>query len=81
MSSPVVPHGRYYVKPDLAEPKGCVQLRGLDESAVVAEGFVEVGKYGLHIQTKDRMYQFYTDSDSSCKAWKKNLVNVTMGGR
>ena len=53
-----------------------------DESPTqVAEGFIEVGRYGVSIKTPKRLFQLFAESDSVCKAWRKNLVHVITQGR
>ena len=40
-----------------------------------------MGRYGVSIKTPKRLFQLFAESDSVCKAWRKNLVHVITQGR
>lgn len=68
----------YFTAPDLQSHKGMISLRGIDAFHIEAfcGGFLQVGQYGLSIQTPGRLWELSCDNGAQATAWKKNLLNV-----
>ena len=66
----------YYTGPDLDDMKGSLNVARLVPDDIKLDPDSSGGMFGYTIRTPQRLWQFYCETESQRKAWRKNIIAV-----